>query len=81
MRICKYVHLSRQRGWKGVAILVGLWNTFMTFYLLPYCSQIAKTGKRKNKNKKKTSSLFLTLESDSRSWWHGAFVLGQQNYK
>lgn len=72
--------LSRQRSWEegwhfwlDHGILY-----FMTFYLLPDCSQIAKTGKRIKKTH--DSSLFLTLESDSRSWWHGAFVLGQQNY-
>lgn len=48
MRICKYVPLSRQRSWEegwhfwlDHGILY-----FMTFYLLPDCSKIAKTGKR-----------------------------------
>lgn len=73
--------LSRQRSWEegwhfwlDHGILY-----FMTFYLLPDCSQIAKTGKR-IKKQNKNSSLFLTLGSDSRRWWLGAFVLEQQNY-
>lgn len=48
MRICKYVPLSRQRSWEEGW---HFWSDhgilyFMTFYLLPDCSQIAKTGKR-----------------------------------
>lgn len=79
MRICKYVPLSRQRSWEEGW---HFWSDhgilyFMTFYLLPDCSQIAKL----EKGLKNNSNLFLTLESDRRSWWHGAFVLGQQNYK
>lgn len=70
--------LSRQELGRGMVFLVGSWN--ILFYdILSATWLLTEKGLKKNK-KKKNSRLFLTLGSDSRSWWHGAFVLGQQNY-
>lgn len=83
MRIRKYVHHSRQsnelgrRGGFSDWLMEYLHLFFDIFLCYLIAQSIAKTGKKEKKKK----NLFFTLESDNRSWWHGAFVLGQQNYK